>query len=96
MDTLLTIKEAAAFLGLTQKAAEKLLHSLGVRKINFALAGGKGIRYRRADIEKALEKITIERRAPKSRPRCRRNSPTLLDLPVKEAMKLLTVEGAKQ
>lgn len=66
---LLTLKQAANFLQLkSEKAASKMLERLGVSKIDYALVGGKGVRYRQADIENALESLITQRQSKKQIP----------------------------
>ena len=61
MQGLLTKEDVRQFFGLkTIESTEKLLHSLGVPKMDFSLIGGKGIRYRKTDLEEALAKIEVK------------------------------------
>lgn len=96
MQGLLTKAQAAEFLGLkTPEAAEKLLARLGVRKIDFSIMGGKGVRYRRTDINEALARLEVD---PAPRPKKKRRTPPadLFDLPIKEQVALLTAGGRPQ
>lgn len=96
MTSLLTKDQARVYLCLeTVEAAEKLLCRLGVPKIDYSLAGSKGIRYRACDIEEALSKIEISS-APQRSKRPRRPRTDLFDLPITEQVALLTVSGHKQ
>ena len=94
---LLTKEDARQFFGLkTIEATERLLQRLGVPKMNFAIIGGKGIRYRKTDIDEALEKIEMK---PKSARRPRKPKPPqtdIFDLPVKEQIAILTAGGSPQ
>lgn len=97
MNALITKEQAAEYLSLkTPEAAEKLLARLGVCKIDFSLMGGKGIRYRRADIDEALEKITIDQQKTKKLKRPRRPVTDIFDLPIKEQMAILTARSVRQ
>ena len=93
----MTKEQVSEYLGLkTPEAAERLMARLGVRKIDFSLMGGKGIRYRRAEIDEALVQIEVDPNpAPKKK---RRAKPLtdLFDLPVKEQVALLTAGGRPQ
>lgn len=97
MQALLTKEQAAEYLGLkTPEAAEKLLARLGVRKIDFSLMGGKGVRYRRADIDEALVRLEVDPNpAPKKKKRAKPLT-DIFDLPVKEQVALLTAGGRPQ
>lgn len=89
MQSLLTKEQAAEYLVIkTPEAAEKLLTRLGVPKLDFSIIGGKGIRYRLADIEQALARVEV-RPAPKRR-RHRKPAPDIFDLPIKEQVAILT------
>jgi len=95
MQGLLTKEDARQFLGLkTIEATEKLLHRLGVPRMDFSILGGKGIRYRKTDLQDALEKIEVKPRVAKSRPRHSRTD--LFDLPIKEQASILTTGGPHQ
>jgi hypothetical protein len=97
MTNLLTKKDAMAFFGLaTEGAAEKLLHRLGVPRIDFSLIGGKGIRYRKSDLEEALAKITVETKSSPKKKKPKQPPSDLWDLPVKEQMAILTAAGVRQ
>ena len=98
MNALITKEQAATYLGLkTPEAAVKLLTRLGVPKINFAIIGGKGIRYRRTDLEEALEKIEVQSSAAKKPRKLKRPAPDIFDLPIKEQMTFfLTENGPRQ
>jgi len=97
MQGLLTKKDAMQFFGLaTEGAAEKLLHRLGVPRIDFSIIGGKGIRYRKSDLEEALEKITAGPKSTQKKQKPRRPTSDLFDLPIKEQMALLTACGVPQ
>lgn len=96
MQALVTKEEAAELLRLkTPEAAEKLLARLGVRKIDFSIIGGKGVRYRRTDIDEALARLEVD---PTPRPKKKRRTPPtdLFDLPIKEQVALLTAGGRAQ
>jgi hypothetical protein len=96
MNALITREEAAIFLRLkTPEAAEKLLARLGVQKINYAIIGSKGVRYRTAEIEEALDKISVESNK-KSKLRIKKRPRTdVFDLPVKEQVALLTANSVQ-
>ena len=97
MQALVTKEQAAEYLGLkTPEAAEKLLARLGVRKIDFSLLGGKGIRYRRADIDEALVRIEIDPNPAPKKKRHAKPRTDLFDLPIKEQVALLTAGGQPQ
>jgi len=97
MQGLLTKKDAMQFFGLaTEEAAEKLLRRLGVPRIDFSIIGGKGIRYRKSDLEQALEKITAGPKGAKKTKKPRQAASDLFDLPIKEQVALLTACGVHQ
>ncbi len=97
MQNLLTKEDARLFFGLdTKEATEKLLRRLGVPRINFALVGGKGVRYRRSDLEDALGKITVDPQQSSKPRKARRPAADVFDLPVKEAVAVLTARGIPQ
>ena len=97
MTALVTKEQAAEYLGLKPKAAERLLESLGVRKINFAIMGGKGIRYRRIDIDEALEQITTEKQEKPKAKRPKKRDAEVFSLSIKEQMVFfLTNSGPAQ
>lgn len=96
MSDLVTKEEAAEFLRLkTPEAAEKLLARLGVRKIDFSIIGGKGVRYRRMDIDEALMRLEVKP-APTPKKKRRRPPQDIFDLPIKEQVALLTAGGRPQ
>ena len=97
MQALVTKDQAAEYLGLkTPEAAEKLLARLGVRKIDFSIMGGKGVRYRRADIDEALVRMEIDPNPAPKKKRQTRPRTDLFDLPIKEQVALLTAGGRPQ
>ena len=97
MQALVTKDQAAEYLGLkTPEAAEKLLARLGVRKIDFSIMGGKGVRYRRADIDEALVRMEIDPNPAPKKKRQARQRTDLFDLPIKEQVALLTAGGRPQ
>ena len=97
MQALVTKEQAAEYLGLkTPEAAEKLLARLGVRKIDFSIMGGKGVRYRRADIDEALVRMEIDPNPSPKKKRQARPRTDLFDLPIKEQVALLTAGGRPQ
>ena len=97
MNALVTKDQAAEYLGLkTPEAAEKLLARLGVRKVDFSIIGGKGIRYRKAEIVEALAKIEVNPNPPRKVRKPKPPSTDLFDLPIKEQMALLTAGGIQQ
>jgi hypothetical protein len=84
MQALLTKEDVRQFFGLnTIEATEKLLQRLGVPKMNFAIIGGKGVRYRRPDIEEALAKIEVKSRTVSRQRKQKQAQTDLFDLPVK-------------
>jgi hypothetical protein len=97
MQALFTKEDARKFFGLkTIEATERLLQRLGVPKMNFSIIGGKGIRYRKTDIEEALAQIEMR---PKAARRGRKPKPQhtdIFDLPVKEQIAILTAGGSPQ
>ncbi|SBW05518.1 hypothetical protein KL86DPRO_20501 [uncultured delta proteobacterium] len=95
MQSLLTKEQVAEYLAIkTPEAAEKLLSRLGVPKLDFSIIGGKGIRYRLADIEQALARVEV-RPAPARRHRRRKPAPNIFDLPIKEQVAILTGKASK-
>lgn len=75
MEGLLTKEDVKVFLGLkTIEATDKMLKRLNVPKVNFSLVGGKGIRYRRSDIEEAVSKMEIHQHSSSTRRKPRRRS----------------------
>ena len=97
MKALVTKEQAAEYLGLkTPEAAEKLLARLGVRKIDFSIMGGKGVRYRRADIDEALVRMEIDPNPAPKKKRHVNQRTNIFDLPIKEQIALLTAGGRPQ
>ena len=98
MNALITKAQAAEYLGLkTPEAADKLLARLGVRKINFALIGSKGVRYRKAEIDEALAFVEVSSAPPyqKKKPATKQLL-GFADLTVKEQFAFLTAISPKQ
>ena len=96
MQALLTKEDARQFFGLkTIEATEKLLQRLGVPKMNFAIIGGKGVRYRRMDIEEALAKIEVNH-SKKTKILKKKITHNFLDLPIKEQFAILTANSTPQ
>lgn len=100
---LVTKEQAAEFLKLkTTEAAEKLLERLAVKKIDYSVVGGKGIRYRLSDIQEALDRITVEPKKPKAttdrKPRKKRlgDIGDIFDLPYNEQVAALMSNILKQ
>ncbi len=94
--SLITKEQAATYLELkTPEAAAKMLSRLGVPRVDYSLAGGKGVRYRRSDIDEALAKITVSDSSQKKR-KSKKPATDVFDLPVKEQLALLTAHGIRQ
>lgn len=97
MQSLITKEQAATYLGLkTPEAAEKLLARLGVSKINYALIGGKGVRYRKSDVDVALSAIEISPQKPSKKSHHKKIQTNFFDLSVSEQMALLTTSTPAQ
>lgn len=97
MDGLLNKEEVMQFFGLkTVEATERMLKRLGVPKVNYSLAGGKGIRYRKSDLQEAVSKMEVVPK-PSQKPRMRRKVHSVLfDMPINDQFKLLTASGPRQ
>ena len=100
LPALVSKEQAAEYLGLkTVEAAEKHLASLGVMKYSFGLIGGKGIRYRRTDIDEALARIAIDPTLPAKAKKKKKKAapqPNFFSLSIKEQMAFLTEQSAPQ
>ncbi|MDR2893045.1 MAG: hypothetical protein LBV80_08180 [Deltaproteobacteria bacterium] len=95
--SLINKEQAAEYLGLkTAEAAEKRLARLGVKKYDFGLVGGKGIRYRLADIDDALSRIVIDPTPPAKKKKPKKHEQNFFTLSVKEQKALLTAGGVTQ
>lgn len=97
MQGLLTKEDVRQFFGLkTIEATEKLLHRLGVPRMDFSIIGGKGIRYRKSDLEEALAKIEVKSQTARKPRKPKRPRTDIFDLPIKEQMAILTAGGPRQ
>ena len=98
MGALITKAQAAEYLGLkTPEAADKLLTRLGVRKINFALIGSKGVRYRRSEIDEALTTVEVGHTEVSQKKKAKKKTiPDFCTLSIKEQRAFLTESGPGQ
>lgn len=97
MQCLLTKEDARLFLGLkTIEATEKMLQRLRVPRMDFSIIGGKGIRYRRSDLEEALSRIEVRPKSSNRVPKKRRQRTDLFDLSVKEQLAILSADRPQQ
>lgn len=95
MTNLLALKDVCSFFGYkSEEAAEALLKRLAVPYYDLTLAGGRGRRWRKSDIEDALIKIEVQ--PYKKKNKVRHSASNMFDLPVAEAMALLTANGKQQ
>ena len=97
LPALVSKEQAAEYIGMkTPEAAEKRLARLGVKKYDFGLIGGKGIRYRLTDIDEALARIAVDPNPAPKKKRPKAPALDIFDLPIKEAVALLTARNIAQ
>ncbi|WP_297894752.1 hypothetical protein [uncultured Desulfovibrio sp.] len=97
MQYLLTKEDARQFFGFkTIEATEKMLQRLHVPKVDFSIVGGKGIRYRRSDLEEALSKIEVRPKSSGRISKRRRPRTDIFDLSVNEQLAILSAEKTQQ
>lgn len=97
MNSLMTKNDVTKFLGLkTTQATDKLLKKLGVPRVDFSTVGSKGIRYRKIDIEEAIEKMEVKQGTLKKSVKPKKCPSVFFDLPVNEQFLFLTTNLSRQ